>query len=52
MMPQPLTASRLVNGNTLVVSQQQSLKILELDRTGRVVWESKENLRPTRVRRR
>jgi hypothetical protein len=49
---QPVTASRLVNGHTLVVSQQQPMKILELDRTGRIVWESRENLHPTRVRRR
>jgi hypothetical protein len=49
---QPLTASRLVNGNTLVVSQQPPQRIFELDRAGRVVWESKENLRPTRARRR
>jgi HEAT repeat protein len=50
--PQPAAASRLANGNTLIASQQYPMKVLELDRDGRVVWESKETLRPTRVRRR
>jgi HEAT repeat protein len=49
-VPAPSSASRLPNGNTLVVSAGQ--RVVELNRTGQTVWELKENLRPWRARRR
>jgi HEAT repeat protein len=47
---QPNSAVRLVNGNTLIVSQYPS-RIVELDRSGNVVWDCKENFHATRARR-
>ena len=47
----PTTATRLPNGNTLVVSQQTQL-LTELDRQGKVVLETKLDTRPFRARRR
>jgi hypothetical protein len=38
-VPQPLSASRLPNGHTLVTSQQWPPKVIELDRKGRTVSE-------------
>jgi HEAT repeat protein len=46
----PTSASRLPNGNTLVVSTPQ--RIVELNRAGQTVWEVKQNIRPWKARRR
>jgi outer membrane protein assembly factor BamB len=40
-----MSAQRLENGNTLVALQQQN-KIVEIDRTGKVVWEARTNNPP------
>jgi HEAT repeat protein len=40
LVPQPVSASRLPNGHTLVVTQQSPPRILEIDHTGKKVAES------------
>ena len=47
----PSHAIRLANGHLLVASAP-SMKIVEIDASGRVVWEYAENIRPSRVHRR
>jgi hypothetical protein len=54
-VPMPMSAVRLANGNTLVVSnvvQNNTQRVAELDRNGKTVWEYKDNVRPWRARRR
>src|SRR5262249_51438725 len=54
-VPMPMSAGRLANGNTLVVSnvvQNNMQRVAELDRNGKTVWEYKDNVRPWRARRR
>jgi hypothetical protein len=48
---QPIAAVRLTNGNTLVTSFNQT-RAVELDRTGKEVWEYKTDTRVTRAFRR
>jgi hypothetical protein len=50
-VPTPTSATRLPNGNTLVASTMGQ-QVLELDRTGKTVWEYKNPQRPWKVRRR
>jgi len=45
----PTTAHRLPNGNT-VIGSQQSAKLVEVDKTGKVVKEYKEQYRANRIR--
>jgi hypothetical protein len=47
----PTSASRLPNGNTLVVSMVEQ-RVVELNRSGDVVWEFRTDGRPWRARRR
>jgi hypothetical protein len=49
---QPMSATRLHNGNTLVASQWWPYKIYELDKAGKVVWEFQTQNYAGRVRRR
>jgi HEAT repeat protein len=49
---QPIAAIRLPNGNTLVTSMNTSLGAVELDRTGKQVWQFKADTRVTRALRR
>jgi HEAT repeat protein len=49
---QPMTASRLPNGNTLIVPQQWPARVVEVDRQGRQVAELPTTAFPARVRRR
>ncbi len=51
-VPQPLAATRLPNGNTLVVCQQWPPLIVELDRKGKKVAEIKSAMFASQVRRR
>jgi hypothetical protein len=48
---QPIAAVRLANGDTLVTSYNEP-RAVELDRTGKEVWEYKSNTRVTRAFRR
>ena len=48
---QPIVATRLPDGNTLVTSMNQ-LRAVELDRAGRQVWEFRSTTRVTRAWRR
>jgi HEAT repeat protein len=48
---QPMAASRLPNGNTLVSSQMWPCKVFELDKTGKVVWEYQTENYAGRVKR-
>jgi hypothetical protein len=50
-VPMPNSVLRLANGNTLVCSVNGQ-RAVELDRTGKVVWEYRENIRPLRALRR
>ena len=50
--PQPMAATRLPNGNTLVALQQWPAKVVELDRTGKQVAELSVANYASRVRRR
>lgn len=50
-VPQPASATRLPNGNTLV-ADTQNRRIQEFDRAGNKVWEQITQGRPFRVRRR
>jgi outer membrane protein assembly factor BamB len=47
----PVSARRLLNGNTLAVSMGTN-KVVELDRNGKQVWEHKADGRPWGARRR
>jgi hypothetical protein len=47
----PTSAQRLPNGNTLVASVQ-AMRVVEIDRGGKVVWEYKDNIQPIRAHRR
>jgi hypothetical protein len=47
----PSHAIRLASGNTLVACEGAG-RVVELDRTGRIVWECREGVRPSRVHRR
>jgi hypothetical protein len=49
---QPITASRLPNGHTLIVPQQFPARVVEVDRQGRQVAELPTPTPPARVRRR
>lgn len=53
-MQQPASAVRLPNGNTLVACSFGNQQVVELDRSGNVVWQSNgaPNGRPWRARRR
>jgi hypothetical protein len=51
-VPQPVSASRLANGHTLIASHQWPPKVLEVDRSGKVVWEYQPGSRPIRAKRR
>ena len=46
-----MTASHLPNGNVLVASYN-TLRVFEIDRKGKVVWEYKDTLNPSHARRR
>ncbi len=48
---QPMAASRLPNGNTLVSSQMWPYKLFEMDKTGKVVWEFQTENYAGRVKR-
>ncbi len=48
---QPMAASRLPNGHTLVSSQMWPCKVFELDKTGKVVWEYQTENYAGRVKR-
>lgn len=50
-MLQPISATRLSNGNTLVVSMAQQ-RVVELNPQGQQVWEYRTDGRPWRARRR
>lgn len=45
-------ATRLTNGHMLVVTYQNGARVQELDPNGDVVWTYRDNLSPTRARRR
>jgi HEAT repeat protein len=47
----PISSRRLPNGNALVATNNPP-RVVELDRSGRVVWENKDLVRPVRVDRR
>jgi HEAT repeat protein len=47
----PTSAQRLPSGNTLVASVQ-AMRVVEIDRNGKVVWEYKDNVQPIRAHRR
>ena len=49
---QPITATRLANGNTLVTSMLPAKGAMEFDRYGNMVWQFKANTRVTRAFRR
>jgi hypothetical protein len=49
---QPITATRLANGNTLVTSMLPTKGAMEFDRYGNMVWQFKTNTRVTRAFRR
>ena len=49
---QPITATRLANGNTLVTSMLATKGAMEFDRYGNMVWQFKANTRVTRAFRR
>jgi HEAT repeat protein len=49
-IPTPISATRLLNGHTLVACQ--NFRVAELDRAGKVVWEYKTDGRPLCARRR
>jgi HEAT repeat protein len=51
-VPQPLSAVRLANGNTLVATQSWPAKLIEVDRSGKVTWETQPATRPSRIKRR
>ncbi len=51
-LPQPMSATRLPSGNTLVTVQQWPAKVYELDRKGQVVKETSIPFVATRARRR
>src|SRR5438552_1435401 len=48
---EPVAATRLPNGNTLVTTMRQD-RAVEFDRNGRQVWEYRTNTRVTRALRR
>jgi hypothetical protein len=49
---QPIAATRLPNGNTLITSMLPNRGAIEVDRTGTVVWQYLSNTRVTRALRR
>jgi HEAT repeat protein len=49
---QPMSAARLPNGHTLVASQVWPPKVIELDKSGKAVWEYQPPTQPGRVKRR
>ena len=49
---QPVSASRLPNGNTLIALQSWPAKVVELDKTGKQVWEYSPPTQAGRVKRR
>jgi HEAT repeat protein len=49
---QPWSAFRLPNGNTLVSTQNWPAKVLEVDKTGKTVWEHQTPTQAGRVKRR
>ncbi len=49
---QPIAALRLPNGNTLVTSMNTDIGAVEIDRTGKTVWQFKATTRVTRALRR
>ena len=51
MCDQPIVATRLPNGNTLVTCMNQ-MRAVELDRQGKPVWEFRQDTRVTRAWRR
>src|SRR5262249_37744705 len=51
-MPEPISAWRISNGNTLVTSMLEDQPAVEVDRNGKVVWQYKTDTRVTRVYRR
>jgi len=49
---QPIAALRLPNGNTLVTSMNLTVGAVELDRSGKILWQHKADTRVTRAIRR